>query len=167
MKPILSLCSVGLLITLAFAGSLRAADDPSTKDSLGTLALGQKQAAVIKALGQPKSKGKDIEWEAIGEHVQEWNYPAQGISLNMASIKEGGSKKVLSISAEAGCNLATARGIKIGSTEAEVRKAYGKLEDKESGEAGKIFVAGSMYGGVIFHFTKGKVSEIFIGAAAE
>ena len=29
------------------------------------------------------------------------------------------------------------------------------------------FVAGSIYGGIIFNFAKGKVSRIFLGAAAE
>jgi len=29
------------------------------------------------------------------------------------------------------------------------------------------FVAGSIYGGIIFDFQKGKVSQIFLGAAAE
>jgi hypothetical protein len=33
--------------------------------------------------------------------------------------------------------------------------------------AGKTFVAGSVYGGVIFQFEKGREAEIFIGAAAE
>jgi len=32
---------------------------------------------------------------------------------------------------------------------------------------GKIFVAGSIYGGAIFNLKDGKVVQIFIGAAAE
>lgn len=164
MKPLLaSFCA----LLLASTPTLPAADDPSTKDALGSLALGQKQADVIKFLGQPKSKGKDIEWEALGEHVQEWNYPAQDLTLNMNSIKQGGKKTILTISAGPRCTLATKRGIKIGSTLAEVKKAYGQWEDTESGEPGKLFVAGSMYGGILFHFKNGKVSEIFFGAAAE
>ena len=71
------------------------------------------------------------------------------------------------IRATAGCTLATARGVKIGSTEAAVNKAYGKERDKESSKAGQSFVAGSLYEGVVFTFKDGKVSGIFIGAAAE
>lgn len=71
------------------------------------------------------------------------------------------------ITAGARCKLATTRGIKIGSTEAEVRKAYQDVENKEESEAGKSFVAGSIYGGVIFTLEKGRVVEIFMGAAAE
>ena len=71
------------------------------------------------------------------------------------------------ITAVAPSKLATARGITIGSTEDAVKKAYGSVRDKENSEAGKTFVAGSIYGGVIFRFEGGKVSEIFIGASAE
>lgn len=142
-------------------------EDIAAEDSLGELKLGLKADEVLKILGKPASKGKDVEWEAIGEYVQEWNFPDQGIHLNMASLKKGGAKKILTITASAPSKLATARGITIGSPEAAVKKAYGNVRDKEQSVAGKTFVAGSIYGGVIFQFKGGKVSEIFIGAAAE
>jgi hypothetical protein len=156
------------LICLGFSASpLQAEDDLASRELLGKLALGQKAEEVIKLLGKPASKGKDVMWEAIGEWVQEWEFPDQGISLHMASTKKGGVKSVLTITGSAKCKFSTARGIGIGSSEAAVKKAYGAVQDKEASEAGKIFVAGSVYGGVIFHFEKGNVSEIFIGAAAE
>ena len=142
-------------------------EDFAAKDSLGKLKLGLSADEVIKTLGKPASKGKDVEWEAIGEFVQEWKFPDQGINLNMTSAKKGGAKKVLMITATAPSKLATARGITIGSPEAAVKKAYGSVRDEEQSVAGKTFVAGSVYGGVIFQFKDGKVSEIFIGAAAE
>ena len=71
------------------------------------------------------------------------------------------------MTAAGACQLATARGIKIGSTEAAVKKAYAKERDKEQTKAGESFTAGSIYDGVIFTFKDGKVSQIFIGAAAE
>lgn len=142
-------------------------EDLAAKDSLGELKLGLKADEVIKILGKPASKGKDIEWEALGEYVQEWIFPDQGIHLNMVSQKKGGAKQILMITATAPSKLATARGITIGSPEAAVKKAYGNVRDKEQSVAGKTFVAGSIYGGVIFQFKDGKVSEIFIGAAAE
>lgn len=147
--------------------AVRAQEDLSSRESLGKLKLGSKGDEVIKLLGKPASKGKDVEWAAIGEWVQEWKFPEQGIQLNMASAKKGGTKTVLMITGTSACKLATAKGIAIGSSEADVKKAYGSVQDKENSEAGKTFVAGSIYGGVIFHFEKGKVSEIFIGAAAE
>lgn len=124
-------------------------------------------AAVEQALGKAESKGKNEEMGATGEWVQNWNYPAQGIELHMGSPKKNGAKTVSNIVATGKCALATSKGIKIGSTEAEVKKAYAKQQSKEESRAGETFVAGSIYGGVIFDFKKGKVSQIFIGAAAE
>lgn len=154
-------------LLLVGISSLHADDKFLTGESLGKLSLGQKSGDVVRLLGKPESTGKDVMWEAIGEWVQEWNYPKQGLQLNMSSAKKGGAKTVYSISASAGCTLSTARGMRIGSTEAEVRKAYGAVEDKESSVRGESFVAGSIYGGVIFNFKKGKVATIFIGAGAE
>jgi hypothetical protein len=136
-----------------------------TSEPLGDLALGKKAAEVEKVLGKPESKGKKTFQEATGTHVQEWNYPAKGLTITMEFAKK--NETVSMIRAKGSCALATARGIKIGSPEAAVSKAYGKERDKESSEAGKSFVAGSVYDGVIFTIKDGKVSEIFIGAAAE
>ncbi len=42
-----------------------------------------------------------------------------------------------------------------------------RFRTKRKATPGKTFVAGSIYGGVIFTFDDGKVEQIFIGAAAE
>lgn len=146
---------------------LHAEDKPFEGDTLGKLALGQKAEAATKLLGKPESKGAPTHWEAIGEWVQEFNYPKQGLNIKLSSEAKAGPQTVLMISATAPCALTTGRGIKIGSTEAEVKKAYKDVFNAEESEAGKSLVAGSIYGGVIFTLTEGKVSEIFIGAAAE
>lgn len=158
------------VLGLAFSMPLIAQDDAQNQaikamgdETLGKLKLGMTDKAVIKLLGEPQSKGKETKWEAIGEVVQEWKYPAQGLQFYMA----GKPKTILSMKATEPCKLATSRGITIGSSEAEVIKNYGKFVDKENTRKGESFVAGSIYGGVIFSFAKGKVSEIFFGAAAE
>lgn len=157
------------IFTMTFTGfnARGAVDKWVEKEALGKLKLGQKAAEVAALVGQPESKGKHVEWEATGDWVQKWRYKSQGLTLNMASQSEGGAKALLTITATAPCKLATARGMRIGSTIAEVTEAYGKVQDKEQSVRGKTFVAGSVYGGVIFTFTGGKVSRIFIGAAAE
>lgn len=137
------------------------------KETLGDLKLGMTEKAVKAALGEPESKGKEEEWAATGDHVQKWVYAGRGIELQMASIKKGGAKSALMITARAPSKLVTRKGVGIGTTEAEVIKAYGPYEDKENSKRGATFVVGSIYGGVIFTFEKGKVSEIFFGAAAE
>jgi len=157
-----------LLATLCLGiSSLRAEEKLFEGESLGSLKLGQSADAVAKALGQPESKGKDVEWEAIGQWVQEWHFPKQGLTLAMNSEKKGGKKVILSITAEAPCKLATSRGITIGSAEADVAKAYRKVHNKDESTPGELFVAGSIYGGAMFHLQHGKVVQIFLGAAAE
>lgn len=155
------------LILSAFSPLAQAGDKSLKDERLGKIKLGQKAAEVMGSLGKPDSKGKDAEWAATGEWVQEWRFKSQGLTLNMASDSKGGAKTVSSITAQAPSRLATARGVHIGSTIAEVAKAYGRVQDREQSEPGKSFVAGSIYDGVIFSFSGGKVSRIFIGAAAE
>lgn len=165
-----SLCRLAITSFLAITSSFTAsgADDKFLEhEALGKLKLEQKATEVIALIGKPDSKGKDVEWGATGDWVQEWKFKSQGLTLNMASESKGGAKSTLTITATAPSKLATARGIHVGSTAAEVMKAYRDVEDKEGSEKGKTFIAGSVYGGVIFTFTSGKVSQIFIGAAAE
>ncbi len=147
--------------------SLMAGDKLLEGDSLGKLTIGQNVDRVTALLGKPDSKGKDELWDATGEWVQEWRYKAQGLNLHMASKSKGTAKAIANITALPPCKLATARGIRIGNSIAEVTKAYKNVQDKEQSVPAKTFVAGSIYGGVIFTFEGGTVWQIFIGAAAE
>ena len=51
--------------------------------------------------------------------------------------------------------------------EEEVMKAYKSQWNREDSKHFGGVVAGSIYGGVMFNFKNGKVSRIFLGAAAE
>ena len=136
-------------------------------ESLGGLRLDLAEKEVVKLLGKPGRQGKLQLQGADGAYVQLWEYPSQGIEITMsAGEKKTGAKKVASFSAGAGSKLATKLGIKVGSPVGDVRKAYGSFENKEDGSAA-LFVAGSIYGGILFHTEGGKVSSIFFGAAAE
>jgi len=159
--PLLLFATLGLGI-----GPLRA-EKMFEGESLGKMKLGQGAEAVSQFPGKPDSRGKEVFWEAIGVWVQDWRFPKQGLTLAMSSQKKGGSKTIFSITAEAPCKLATSRGIMIGSTEADLAKAYRDVRNKEESTPGKLFVAGSIYGGAIFNLKDGKVVQIFIGAAAE
>lgn len=136
-----------------------------TQEPLGQLALGQTPAEVVKLLGKAESKGKKQMQEATGTSVQDWNYPAKGLTITMEFI--GNDETVHMIRATEACTLATVRGIKIGSTEAAVKKAYAKEWSKEGSKAGECFLAGSLHDGLSFSFKSGKVSEIFLGVTAE
>ena len=136
-------------------------------ESLGGLRLGLPEKAVLKLLGAPTKRGAMVLQEADGNYVQDWHYPDKGIDLSMsAGEKKSGVKTIANIAASAPCAFATRTGIKIGDAESAARKAYTEHVDRETSDPGTL-VVGSIYGGIIFNFTKGKVSRIFFGAAAE
>lgn len=133
----------------------------------GWLALNLPEETVLATLGQPDTKDRVAFWGALEVYVQSWHYPEQGIKIDMMSEWLGGPQEVLRVQLNESATSTTARGIGIGSTWAEVEAAYG--DERELGTAGaeNIFVAGSIYGGVIFSFEGDRVSEIMLGAGAE
>jgi hypothetical protein len=165
-----------LLAALAFTlfvVPLGRADEAATAamlraENLGELRLEMPGKDVIKLLGEPAKRGEIVLQEADGNYVQDWHYPAKGIEISMSSGgKKTGAQTVASFSAAAPCTFATKAGIKIGSAESAVRKAYAAHADRESPADEGGFIAGSIYGGIIFDFEGGKVSRIFFGAGAE
>jgi hypothetical protein len=140
----------------------------TSKERIGELRLGmpEKDIAVKIPCKQPKKSKEELEG-ATGEYVQDWKYAECGIELKMGSERKRGPKIVQSISVTGPSKLVTSGGIHIGSTEAEVTKAYGPYRDQEMSRKGEQFVAGSVYDGMIFDFKDGKVVRIFLGAAAE
>jgi len=163
---------IGTLVISLFDASNCRGDETATEamvrmESLGGLRLGLPEKDVLKLLGSPATRGKLIFQEADGNYVQDWHYPDKGIELVMsAGEKKSGVKTIANITASAPCTFATRKGIKIGDTESAARKAYTEHIDRESSDPGTL-VVGSIYGGIIFDFTEGKVSRIFFGAAAE
>jgi hypothetical protein len=158
-------------LVLAFAlvaGTVAAAggDDPSVGEKVGELRLSASAAAVTKLLGPPAKKGAIVSQGADGSFVQRWEYPSQGLSITMAAGSRKGPQKVASIAVKAPCPFKTARKIGIGSTAAEVARAYGAEKNAEESTEER-FVAGSVYGGVLFELEDGRVATIFVGAAAE
>jgi hypothetical protein len=161
-----------LVLNLLDAPNCRA-DETATEamlraESLGGLRLGLSEKAVLKLLGSPAKRGELVLQEADGNYVQDWHYPDKGIDLSMsAGEKKSGVKTIANITASAPCIFATRKGIKIGDAESAARKAYAEHVDRETRAHPGVLVVGSIYGGIIFNFTKGKVSRIFFGAAAE
>ncbi len=158
------------LFVLAAPVPLRAADATGKflqSEQLGSLKLGLGEKDVLKLLGPPKKTGNLVFQGADGMWVQEWEYPAAGLTILMEARKKAGAKAIANIKASAPCTLATKAGIKIGSAAAAVAKAYAQHLDKENPPTAKQLVVGSIYGGIIFDFEKGKVASIFMGAAAE
>jgi hypothetical protein len=154
---------VGLMVSVALA----AEEFPYAQEQVGKLHLGLTAKDVKRIIpGQPQ-RGKAEKWGADGAYHQEWQYPKEGVTLSMVSEKQGGPQSLERITLTSPSTLRTQRGIGIGSTEAEVNKAYGRFRNAEDSAQFNYFIAGSIFGGVMFKFDQGKVSWIFIGANAE
>ena len=137
------------------------------EESLGELKLDLSAQQVIQLLGNPTQKGQVEFWGGDALYHQYWYYSNQGITLSMASENEKGQQNIAFIKLVSSSILPTKRGIKIGSSIEEVSLAYAKEKDQEMSIPDQTFIAGSIYGGLIFTFDKGRVIEIFLGAAAE
>ena len=136
------------------------------EERIGDLRISLSEGEVQKTIHCTLKRGPEQLWGADGAYHQEWEYVGCGITLGMVSEKKGASKSIESITLVSPSILSTKRGIRIGSTEQEVMKTYKPYWNREESGHGS-FVAGSIYGGLIFHFENGKVSRIFLGAAAE
>jgi hypothetical protein len=136
-------------------------------ESIGSVKIGLNGESLMQILGRPDSMGAIQMSEASGAYIQNWDYNKIGIKFEMESHDSLGSKRVSSIEIASPCTLSTKKGIKIGSTLDEVKKEYGEHQDKENSDEKSSFVAGSIYGGIIFTIEAGKVNKIFIGASAE
>lgn len=142
--------------------------DKPDNESLGDIRLGQSYSEILTLLGNPEAIANTGEWAADGLMHEDWVWEKKGILAGMAWEKTQGetSKVIFSITAMAPCTLKTKRGMGIGSNYAEVLETYKKDIDPEATGKTQITV-GSIYGGIIFTFDNGKVSRIFLGAAAE
>lgn len=158
------------IILFGFTSSLSfAADglDLLRTERIGALRIGLSEGEVIKRIHCILKRGPEELWDADGAYHQKWEYVGCGITLGMVSEKKGTPKLVESILLVNPGILKTKRGIRIGSTAQEVMKAYKSQWNREDSTIFGCFVAGSIYGGILFNFENGKVSRIYLGAAAE
>lgn len=153
----------GLICGVAFAAD----EFPFEKEKIGKLHIGLSEREVKQIIPGKPTLGPEKWWGADGQYHQKWKYPEVGITLGMVSEKKSGIKSIESITITSPSTLQTQSGIRIGSTVQEVIKAYGRFQNAEDSKQGELFVAGSIFGGVMFNFHQGRVSRIYIGAAAE
>ncbi|MCW4469261.1 hypothetical protein OGH69_09810 [Flavobacterium sp. MFBS3-15] len=132
----------------------------------GWLKIGVDASRVIENFGNDYNAAEGEISQVNGMYWQEWDYPDNGVTLLMESENAESQKSVIQITLYKPSRLQTSRGIAIGSSAGDVRKAYADvINNKES--SGQSIVAGSIYSGVIFTIADNAVSEIFIGAAVE
>lgn len=154
----------------AWCGQSRA-DKPAFKmeeERIGSLRLGMPEQAVAAAVTCAGRKSAVEAEAATGWFVWSWKMPECGLDIGMYAESRTGPWAVNSIMVTAPSKAATSRGIHIGSSEAEVEAAYGDVQDMEgTSESGQSFIAGSIYGGLMLRFEEGRVTGMFLGAAAE
>lgn len=136
-------------------------------EKVGALKLEMTEAQVKQTLKGNPARSAEKLWGADNRYHSRLTYAAQGLELGMVAEKKGGARTLESILCSARCTLKTTRGIGIGSTLAEVQKAYAAEFNKEESKLPGSFVAGTIYGGLMLDFKGGKVSKMFLGAAAE
>lgn len=135
---------------------------PVHEEPVGALKLGSTKSLIGQVLGKPTSK-TPIELEgATGLYYTKWEFAKQGITLDLTAPTKTGELKIASIYMTAPSEHKTKRGIGIGSTRAEVEKAYADVKTDEVIEDGR-FIAGSSNEGVDFYFHDDKVSAISVG----
>ena len=137
-------------------------------ESFGDIKLGQPYNEMLKVLGEPEAKLDIKEWAADGLMHEDWVWEKKGLVIGMTwdKTKKTNTLAIFSITARTPCAFKTKAGMGIGSSYAEVQEAYKKNIDPEATDKTQITV-GSVYGGIIFSFEKDKVSNVFLGAAAE
>ncbi len=139
-----------------------AADDSV---NIAGLALDSAETVIVEMLGAPDAKSSTVEEGATGEFVSTWTWPKTGVTAKMAAASPSGPFVVRTLTIAPPSTLRTVAGIGIGSTDAEVRSAYGDSVSKES--TPELLIVGSVFGGLLVSVADGKVTELFVGAAAE
>jgi hypothetical protein len=133
--------------------------------NIAGLPLDSAETVIVQMLGAPDAKSPTVEEGATGEFVSNWTWPSAGVTAKMAAASPTGPTVVRTLTVAAPSTLRTVAGIGIGSTDAEVRSAYGDSVSKES--TPELLIVGSVYGGLLVSVADGKVTELFVGAAAE
>jgi hypothetical protein len=154
------------------AGPPAPVDDDKLLDveAIGPLRWGQGEGDVIKALGAPRKKPPPVEEGATGEFASSWKWADVEVEMVADKPKGPWKARLIILKAPSGpeargpSTYATARGIKLGSSRADVAAAYPK--SKEGDNDPKEFLVGSPYGGLLFRFKGDVVAEILLGPLA-
>lgn len=160
-------CAVVLVGCLSGSGLAAAEFSPLDQEQIGALRYGLPETAFKKAIKCTPKRGAETFAAADGAWHQDWEYPQCGLSLGTVSAKKRGVKTIETITVSAPSVLTTKKGIKIGSSEQDVRHAYQAHWNKDLSESVDGFAGGSQSGMLVFRFDKGKVSSIFLGVGAE
>jgi hypothetical protein len=133
------------------------------RETIGPLRPGATEKLVIGTLGAPTKKQKPILEGATGEFASVWVW--SDASIIMVADKDKGPWTARMITISGRPTFETRMHIHVGSTRAEVERAYERSLD-DDGKKKETYLAGSMYGGLLFTFDHDKVVSISIGPFA-
>ncbi|HEX7701783.1 MAG TPA: hypothetical protein VF403_13690 [Kofleriaceae bacterium] len=131
-------------------------------EAIGGLKMGADEKAIIAVLGAPKHKDKAEQEGATLDYVSEWSWPTASINMVSDTGKPPWTARLISISKTS--TLETTQHIHLGSTRADVEKAY-KRSDEDDAKPDQ-FLVGSVYGGLLFELKKDRVVTISMGPFA-
>ncbi len=160
---------VGLVLAalVLFVPSVRA-DDPKEwpdfkNEKISGVANGAAEGDVVKAFGAAKQKVRAVEEAATGQWASDWTF-ADGVTATMVADKAKGPFTVRVIAVAAPSKAKTSQNVGLGSSLADVKKAYGKfLTDQGKGD----WIVGTPFSGLELHVDKDKVTTMTFGVMAE
>ncbi len=160
----LGAAALALLCPLALAADELAL---MNAERIGPLRIGQPAVEAERRIDCPLQRGPVQRWGADNDYHRSWEALTCGLTLDLIAAEPAGPWTLNTITLTRPSVWKTGRGIGLGSTEAEVLAAYGHDRNPEESQTGHTFVAGTVYGGLMFTFRAGRVEQIFLGAAAE
>lgn len=134
-------------------------------EKFADLALELSIEDVIKIYNTPDEKTEPELWGADGFYHQTFKYNTLGFELGFSG-EEVTKMSIDRITINAPCSFKTNKGVAIGSSKADVEKAYKNQIDASIVDSENL-IAGSIYGGLMFDIKDGKVASMFLGAGAE
>lgn len=135
---------------------------PDSALALGGISIGSTEAYVKATYGKPKTLTRTY-YAPRKSYIREYNY---GNSFYISILESTGTVFRM-MSMDHHNNVATPKGIKIGSTLQELLRAYGNPDLRQiDGEVDHYWYLGSGYkGNLVFHVSYGKVIAIGCGKA--
>ena len=127
---------------------------------IGAAVLGSGEAVAVKAIGsKPSKSGKDTEYEGRVVYYKMFGKPNKNGEYPLEVYSD--TKRKVFMFAFNVSNYPTDAGIRVGSTEAQLKKAYGKLLKSKPGRIYTHYWLGSKVG-TDFFVKEGKVTQILV-----